>query len=255
MIEVRPDADPYAPIADLYAAEHDLWVDDIPMYLALAERTSGPILDLACGTGRVGLHLAEANNEVHGLDVSGALLTIAQKRFHERSVQIELRQGDMRNLPDSPKFGAVFCALDSFLHLTSMEEQLTTLVGVRRVLEPGGFLALDVFNPTIDRLTTNDGALQTHGCFIGPDNAHVTHFVSWEIDPGTQQIDATHFYDVVGTNGDLCRHFTQMKLKYIYRFELELALRCAGFTHIEVYNSPALDPFDGLQDRLVIVAN
>ena len=254
MSACRPETDPYAAVADLYAAEHEDWDDDLAMYCHLAERAGGPILDLACGTARVGRALAAAGFEVGGIDASTALLAIASRRAKERGLQIKLERGDMRRLPPGAEFSGVFCALDSFLHLTSLQDQLDTLRGVLGVLEPGGILALDVFNPTLDRLAAWDGVLRTHGVFQDRDGNAVTHLVSWDVDPGTQGIDALHIYDVLRADGQLRRHVTRMALRYVHRFELELALRCAGFTRVETYGSEALDPFDGQGDRLIVVA-
>ena len=246
--------DPYAAIAEHYAAEHDDWDDDLPMYAHLADRAGGPILDLACGTARVGTALAAAGFEVHGIDASPALLAIARRRAKERALEIVLEPGDMRRLASRVRFGAVFCALDSFLHLGSTQDQLDTLEGVRRVLKPGGILAVDVFNPALDRLAAWDGVLRTQGSFTDAEGTTVTHFVSWEVDPGAQRIDASHIYDALDDDGRVQRRVSRMSLRYLHRFELELALRCAGFEQIETYGTWALDPYDGERDRLIAVA-
>ena len=250
----NPPSDPYAAIADLYAAEHETWADDLPLYLHLAERAGGPILDLACGTARVGRALAAAGFEVRGLDASAALLAIADQRAKDHGLEIELERGDMRRLPPHVEFNAVFCALDSFLHLTSTEDQLDTLEGVQGVLRPGGILALDVFNPTLDRLAAWDGVLRTQGSFRDSNGTAVTHLVSWEVDPGEQRIDTLHVYDALGADGRVTRRIARFPLRYVHRFELELALRCAGFGQVETYGSETLDAYDGAGDRLIVVA-
>ncbi len=254
MRDISPEVDPYASIAELYAAEHRGWEDDLPMYRSLAQRAGGPILDLACGTARVGVALAVADFEVHGIDTSDALLAIASEHARDHDVQVELERGDMRRLPSRPDFGAVFCALDSFLHLTTTDDQLEMLAGVFGSLKPGGLVVIDVFNPTLDRLAARDGVLQTQGAFQDPAGGTVTHLVSWDIDPGTQQIEAMHFYDTLSADGGLQRRVARMPLRYIHRFELELALRCVGFSTIDIYGNEALEPYDGLGDRIIAVA-
>lgn len=249
-----PQVDPYAAIAELYAAEHDDWDDDLPMYAHLAERAGGPIMDLACGTARVGTALAAAGFEVHGIDASSALLAIARRGADARGLGIELLQGDMRNLRPTVEFDAVFCALDSFLHLESTQDQLQTLENARGMLRSGGILAVDVFDPSLDRLAAWDGVLRTQGSFRDAGGAEVTHFVSWDVDPGAQRIDSRHIYDVLRGDGQVTRRIARMPLRYVHRFELELALRCAGFEQIETYGSWTLDPYDGEGDRLIAVA-
>ena len=160
----------------------------------------------------------------------------------------------MRRLSSRVQFGAVFCALDSFLHLESTQDQLDTLEGVMGVLQPGGILAVDIFNPTLDRLAAWDGVLRTQSSFTDAEGTTVAHFVSWEVDPGTQRIDALHIYDALSDDGQVRRRMSRMPLRYVHRFELELALRCAGFEQIETYGTWALDPYDGEGDRLIAVA-
>lgn len=254
MNAVVAEAESYAPIASLFAAEHAEWDNDLPMYQALAHRAGGPILDLACGTARVGLALATAGFEVHGIDASDALLKIAGDQSRQLEVQISLARGDMRRLSHSVEFGAVFCALDSFLHLTSTDDQLDALRSAIRVLKPGGLLALDVFNPTLDQLAARDSTLRLQGTFDDTDGKTVVHLVSWDVDPSSQQIDATHFYDSLRADGSLHRITTHMQMRYIHRFELELALRHVGFENIETFGSVELEPYDGLGDRLIAVA-
>lgn len=254
MNEVVSEAESYTPIASLFAAEHAEWDNDLPMYQSLAHRAGGPILDLACGTGRVGIALAAAGFEVHGIDASAALLKIASDRSRDLDVQLGLARGDMRQLSHPVEFGTVFCALDSFLHLTSTDDQLEALASAIRVLKPGGLLALDVFNPTFDRLAARDGMLRMQGTFEDTDGNTVAHLVSWDVDPGSQRIDATHFYDSLQADGSLHRVTTHMQMRYIHRFELELALRHVGFKNIETFGSVELDPYDGLGDRLIAVA-
>ena len=57
-----------------YAAKQDLV--DLPFYLDLAEQTVGPILEIACGTGRVLLPIARKGIEIHGVDNSRPMLKI-----------------------------------------------------------------------------------------------------------------------------------------------------------------------------------
>jgi ubiquinone/menaquinone biosynthesis C-methylase UbiE len=71
-------------VAGAYDAEHngrDIAVDDVPFYVELAKEAAAAghrVLELACGTGRVTLPIAEADVSVTGLDGSPAMLEVAR---------------------------------------------------------------------------------------------------------------------------------------------------------------------------------
>ncbi|HEY4389441.1 MAG TPA: methyltransferase domain-containing protein, partial [Ktedonobacteraceae bacterium] len=66
----------YDTIAPFYDAEHAQFSEDLDMYQNYAELCGGRILELACGSGRVLLPLAQAGYEVTGVDTSDAMLQI-----------------------------------------------------------------------------------------------------------------------------------------------------------------------------------
>lgn len=246
--------DPYAPIAHLYEAEHGGWDDDLELYGILARRTGGPVLELGCGTGRVIIPLAGAGFEVHGIDLSDALLAIAHGKARDQGAAVTLERGDMRRLVVKRPYGLVLCALDTFLHLGNTDDHVDTAEAAFNALRPGGILAIDVFHPTLDRLAALDGVLRVQSTFKGSGKSTVTHLVSWDIDPATQVIDTLHYYDSAGADGSLQRHSSALRLRYVHRYEMELVLRAAGFRQIELYGSARLEPFHADSARMVFVA-
>lgn len=246
--------DPYARIADLYEAEHRGWTDDLALYRALAARSGGPVLELGCGTGRIAIALAEAGHEVHGIDTSDSMLDIARKNLEERGLAATLSRGDMRRLRSERAFGLAFCALDGLLHLQSTDDVRNALLAAHCALRPGGLFACDVVNPSPDLLAMRDGVVRYQSRFVGPGNTEVSHFVSWDIDPGSQIIDTVHFYDWLSEDGAVRRRTTSFRLRYLEREEMEAALQAAGFEGVELYGSAQLDAFDPESDRMIFVA-
>ena len=76
----RPDAATAAALARLY--DLDLLDDpgDLDLYLAMADRADGPILELAAGTGRLAVPLAVAGHPVTAVDLDPAMLERARQR-------------------------------------------------------------------------------------------------------------------------------------------------------------------------------
>ena len=246
--------DPYAQIADLYEAEHRDWTDDLSLYRALAARAGDPVLELGCGSGRVAIALAESGHEVHGIDTSEAMLSIARDNLAQRNLPVTFTVGDMRRFECQRDFGLVICALDTLLHLPSADDVCETLAAAHAVLRAGGLLAIDIVCPSPDLLAIRDGVLRRQSTFAGPGGTEVTHFVSWDIDPEAQTIDTTHFYDWMTDAGFVRRRTTSFRLRYVERSEAEDGLRAAGFGDVELYGNAQLDPFEPDSDRMILVA-
>ena len=98
---------------------------------------AGEVLDLGCGPGHVGKYLRERGIPGRGLDISHEMVRLAR----ELNPAIEVRQGDMRELPFPDGFFAGIVAFYSIIHLEPAE--LEPVFGeLWRILTPGGLLAL-----------------------------------------------------------------------------------------------------------------
>ena len=95
--------------------------NEIAWYLKFAGRTGGPILELACGTGRLLVAIAEAGFEAEGIDLSSCMLNIATKRISglspEVASRIRLHRMDMTTFELDRRFGLVIIADNSFSEL------------------------------------------------------------------------------------------------------------------------------------------
>ena len=198
--------------------------------------------------------LAEAGHEVHGVDTSEAMLAIARNHLDGRGLPVTFNLGDMRRLHGTQAFGLAFCALDGLLHLQSAADVRATMEAAHGVLRPGGLLAFDIVHPSPDLLAMRDGVVRHQSTFAGPGGCEVTHFVAWDIDPETQVIDTTHFYDWMTAEGFVRRRTTTFPLRYLERGEVEESLRATGFCDVELYGSAELDSFHADSERMIFVA-
>jgi len=102
----------------------------------------GPVLDLACGSGRHLAALAELGLQAWGLDLSVAQLASCPHMGR-------VIRADFRRVPAlAGSFRSVLSLFSSFGYLPTQAADAEVLVEVRRVLEPGGELILDVMNAT-----------------------------------------------------------------------------------------------------------
>jgi ubiquinone/menaquinone biosynthesis C-methylase UbiE len=143
------DYDGFAPIYDQFAAG---MTEDVPFYVALARESRGPVVELAVGTGRVAVPIAEqTGRRVIGIDVSSEMLGLARRRAADAGVELELRQGDMRELTLEVSTDLVICPFRAMLHLPGHDARVKLMRRVRNVLVPGGRFAWNafVFDPAI----------------------------------------------------------------------------------------------------------
>ena len=85
--------------ADRYAERSTGVTSDVVFYVELAREADGLLVELAVGTGRVAIPVAQATGRsVVGIDSSSAMLAQARKRAVEAGVELDLREEDIREL-------------------------------------------------------------------------------------------------------------------------------------------------------------
>ncbi len=253
---VRVDA--YEVIAEFYDLEFADFRDDIDLYLAFAQRSGDPILEVGCGTGRLLVPLARAGYTVHGVDRSPGMLERARERLRREGLeQVRLFQADMADLGvlRDEVYRLAIIAVNGFLHATDREGQQRTLRELHRVLQAGGWLLLDVLHPTPQQLRALEQPLAWDGSWQLEDGSRVDRFTSRTVHPADQTIVTTHFYDRVDpTSGHVFRRVACYALRYVHRFELELLLEAAGFELEAVYGSYDLEPLTDESPTMLVVA-
>ena len=135
---------------EAFAERYDEWsaqmTADVPFYTQLARETDGPIVELAVGNGRVAIPVAQATGRrVIGIDVSPAMLEQARARSAEADVQLDLIEGDMRDLSLEEPAALIYCPARALLHLPTWSDRRRTFERVSASLLPGGRFAWNAF--------------------------------------------------------------------------------------------------------------
>jgi SAM-dependent methyltransferase len=119
---------------------------DIPFYVGLAREAEGPLVELAVGNGRVAVPVAQATGRrVIGIDTSPAMLALARVKAAEAGVELDLREGDMRELALDEPAGLIYCPFRALLHLPTWADRRRTFERVAASLRPGGRFAWNAF--------------------------------------------------------------------------------------------------------------
>lgn len=111
----------------------------------LAVPGNAAVLDLACGYGRHAIGMARRGYVVTGLDFNPHYLEIAAAEAQAAGVSVTWRVGDMRELPFTSEFAAVYSFFTSFGYFGDDENE-QVLAGIARALVPGGRFLLDMMN-------------------------------------------------------------------------------------------------------------
>lgn len=250
--------DAYEIIAEYYDLEFSDFTADTALYQAFAQRTSGPILEAGCGTGRLLLPLAQSGLTVHGVDRSSAMLTRAKERITAAGLTtVQLFQADMRDLSplQTETYRCAIVSLNGFLHLPDRPAQQQALRELHRVLQTGGLLLLDLLHPTPEQLRALDQPFTHDGTWMISERSRLDRFARRTVHPAEQTITTTLFYDRTDlATGRVTRQIASYTLRYIHRYELELLLESAGFAVEALYGSYELDPLQDDSPMMFVVA-
>jgi len=246
----------YDRIAPFYDVEHARFDEDIDLYMNFAELRGGPLLELACGSGRLLLPLAQVGYEVTGVDTSAAMLALARNALDTAGVaaRCELVQQDMCALQLDKKFHMAFIALGSFGHICARKAQQQALAAIRAHLSAGGTFILDISNEDARYMEGMSGQMLHQGTWRLDDGSMVTHFISPASSTTMHLLDLTHFYDIHQQGEAVRRTITQTRLYLFERNEAELLLEQAGFAVKNVYGNYDLSQYEHDSPRMIFVA-
>lgn len=142
---------------------------DIPYHQGRLMGLDGPVLEAACGTGRLTIPLMEAGIEMEGFDRSAEMLAICAANAAQRGLRPRLARAGFEDFDMGRAYAAVIIPASSFILIDDFEAALTTLARFRDHLAPGGLLLIDI--PPISFLeaqsrprswTAANGDLLTH---------------------------------------------------------------------------------------------
>lgn len=143
---------------EAYDLEHEGDTEDVDFFVRLAnELKPARVLELACGSGRVAVPLAEAGArngfDVAGLELVPEMLADAERRRAGSPPDVQTRltlvRGDMRTWRSDGPFDLVLSPCSSMCHLLSLDDQLAAWRTAHANLAPGGRFAVDVSMPNL----------------------------------------------------------------------------------------------------------
>jgi len=236
--------------AVLYDAEDTPAQNDLPLYLAAAKKARGPVLELACGTGRLTLELARAGINITGLDISAPMLGQARKKAVEMGLKPELVLGDARSFRLKRKFKLIFIPFNSMQHLADRASLERFFASVRAHLAPGGRFMLDVFNPHPHYLVRDTEERLPVACYKDPrDKEQILVEEQYSYDRAAQVSRITWHY----IRGRKPFASKKLNMRCFFPQELDALLHYNGLKVLKKYGDFDLKPFTGTSPKQIIV--
>jgi SAM-dependent methyltransferase len=229
-------------------AEYDRWAPwydiihpglpgEAEFYVGQAVRSGGPVLDIGCGTGRIAIPAAMSGVEVHGLDLSAAMLDRCEDKLEAVGPipgRVELVLGDMRDFALEGRFPLALMAYRTLMHALEPEEQLATLRCAYDHLEPGGALVLNLWAARPELVAPlvglAGGVLRLVGRHGFDDDCALVHYRATRCEPALQRILEEHLLHELDPDGQvLASHALRMERAWLSLREMGHLVARAGF--------------------------
>ncbi|MEO6349027.1 MAG: class I SAM-dependent methyltransferase [Candidatus Limnocylindrales bacterium] len=234
---------------------------DVAMYRALAAGADGPILELACGTGRVAVPLAAAGHDVVGVDIDATALELAneawakqKRRAKARGGTLRLAEKDITMLALDERFDLVILALNTLLLMPGRDGQRRVLEVMVAHLARHGRAVLDVWLPTPDDLSLYDGRLILE--WVKRDRATgetVSKATAATFEPAAETAQISTFYDAWHDAEPPTRIHRTDSVTFIGAKELLTMLETAGLEPEMVAGDYDMSDFKPESERVIVV--
>ncbi len=233
---------------------------DLPFYLDLAERYGGPVLEIACGTGRILLEIAREGTEIWGIDLSEAQLAVLNSKLQNEPERVrslvKTFKADMRTVSLDRKFRLVIIPFRPMQHLYTIEDQINALNAARAHLLPDGILAFDVFYPNYSMLLQpNDEEMADVQWWPTHDPAHVVRrfFRRTRVDLLRQYFEGEFIYRTFDGDRLTLEERSPLKVGYYTYPHLLLLFRHCGLEVVEQYGDFNRDPIDVCKEMIFLL--
>jgi SAM-dependent methyltransferase len=238
---------------------YDLVLKDIPygldFYVALAREGKGPVLDIACGTGRILLPCLQAGVDIEGLDLFEPMLKTLRAKATAVGLTPQLHQADMSDFSLPRRFALIMIPFNAFIHNMTQHAQIRCLQHCREHLLPGGLLAFDTFFPSLEVVGAAQNTRVLEGELSHPTTGlPMRMYDTRSFDRVAQEQHSLNEIELLAADGSVHTvHRSEVRSRYIYKHEMELLLRVAGFARWEIYGDFERRPLTRENDAMIVM--
>jgi SAM-dependent methyltransferase len=257
-MDSKPTADHSSPFddGDLYDLMMEGLTYGIDFYVGLAKTAKGPILDIACGTGRVLLPCLQAGAKGDGLDLSEAMLRTLKTKADARGLSPAVYASDMSNFDLPSRYALIMITFNAFIHNMTQDAQIRCLECCRRHLMPRGLLAFDTFFPSLEIIGAPPGTrvLESEKTEAATGRT-LRMYDTRTFDRVAQTQHSINDLEWLDAEGKIesVRRF-EFTTRYLYKQEMTLLLRLAGFARWEILGDFGGRPLERETDAMIVKA-
>jgi SAM-dependent methyltransferase len=228
----------------------------LDFYVGLARAAKGPVLDVACGTGRILLPLLQTGVDIEGVDLFEPMLRTLRAKAAALGLSPRLHQADMSNFAVPRRFALVMIPFNAFIHNMTQAAQIRCLELCREHLLPGGMLAFDTFFPSVEIIGVPEKTRVLEGEIPHPDTGlPMRMYDTRTFDRVAQEQHSLNELELLAADGSIAKVYrSQCSARYIYKQEMELLLRVAGFARWEIAGDFDRRPLARETDAMIVMA-
>lgn len=251
---VSDDFDNWAEVYDIvYEDRYDNIKEDADFYENLMKNSDPPILEMACGTGRLYIEYLEKGYNIHGSDISEGMLDVLKDKCAERNLNPTLYHGDSKKIEIDNKYGFIYYPFSSLQHLRGIEDQKKTFQNIYEHLNKNGTFAFDLPKPSFEYIKENYGKLMQENV-TKDDTEYIVEFWSEISNEAKMECDLSQ--RVINNNENKVVYESTFELTLLPKEQVEMLLEYTGFSDYEIYADYDNDTkFTDEYDRMCFVAS
>lgn len=253
-----PERGPASPFdnAELYDVLFGDLEYDRSFYVELARTAGGPVLEVACGTGRILIPCLQAGVSIDGIDYSRAMIEALLRKAAALGLHPRVHQADMREFALPDRYALIFIAFNGFVHALTTDEQVKTLQTCRDHLTPGGKLVFNTFYPGQEILAGAQGVpMLEHEARHPATGLPVRIYDTRTLNRVEQiQYSSIEIQELDAEGQVKVSHRSETSMRWTFKPEMELLLRVSGFSHWRICGSFDGRPLTRESDLMVVFA-
>jgi SAM-dependent methyltransferase len=259
-------ASPDQRAAEFYAQTYDVsvpdWPGEIDFYRAFStevRHNQESLLEVACGTGRVAIRLAQDGTQVVGLDLSPQMIVVA--RGKSRGIpNLSWVLADMRSFELEGAFGLAIIPGHAFQNLNTPQDQVACLESIQRHLIPGGRLIVHLDHQDMswlgELMGERGGRFEPAEQFRHPHTGQqIRTSRAWSYEPAAQTATCVTLWEAIAANGEVLDRWQKqpVRLHCVFPFEMEHLLARVDYSVEAVYGDFFRQPLSDQSSEMIWV--
>src|SRR5256714_11863097 len=235
----------------IYDLQDEGYYDDYPLAEQWARSLGGPLLDLACGTGRMAFRMAALGYQVTGLDITPEMIARARQKAAQQAVSIDWVVADARTFHLQVQFPFIYMLENVFQFFLTREDQEAMLARVREHLHPEGCFLFETRNPSPRNLL--EVRHPEGDKYAIPGGRHLVVIEQQHYDPMTQIQHYTRHLTLLQPGGQQREKTLRVALRYVFPQEMEALLFYNGFQIRSCYGNWQQEPLTATSPSMIYV--